>query len=322
MSEGVSTPQPPAMIRLVLLLLLPVIAWIIWLDGQQLRPALLDFSRSKGENLQNLFPAELDTLPRMVQIRRYQSDTLYEYINGHAEFFLSAGFQQLIVGEYGRNAGEPALVIDLYDMGKPLHAFGVLMDEAGEQAQPVDIGSFGFQSGQGVNFVQGRWFIKLTAFESEDRLIERGRIVAKHIEQREPKAEKLEFGFPDLGEVLVTRYVKESYRGLDFLNGVLERTFETVFGKLVLFVMQDKEDKIESISKEILTFLINDGMTVSEQAFMVNEKRYTVQIIEDPYEGDWFFITMENRLIGGFRAWDSAMKMLLEKGLKNGHNPP
>ena len=43
--------------------------------------------------------------------REFDADSLYEYINGHAEYYLGAGFEGLSVGEYGAGEdGQPKLV--------------------------------------------------------------------------------------------------------------------------------------------------------------------------------------------------------------------
>jgi len=58
---------------------------------------------------------------------RYGPDNLWEYINGAAELFLTYGFQELVVLDLEND--EAALSVSVYDMGQPLHAFGIYESE-------------------------------------------------------------------------------------------------------------------------------------------------------------------------------------------------
>jgi hypothetical protein len=65
--------------------------------------------------------------------RTYRPDDLYEYIDGNADLFLSYGFVQVTVGDYAPTDGsEGWITVDVYDMGAPLHAFGVYRAERAE----------------------------------------------------------------------------------------------------------------------------------------------------------------------------------------------
>ncbi|UCH09614.1 MAG: hypothetical protein JSU61_10355 [Fidelibacterota bacterium] len=54
----------------------------------------------------------------------YTRETLYDYINGGAELYLSYGFKRSLSRLY-RMAGEPDIIVDLFEMENPQSAFGV-----------------------------------------------------------------------------------------------------------------------------------------------------------------------------------------------------
>lgn len=54
----------------------------------------------------------------------YTKETLFEYIDGGAELYLSYGLSSVIARKYTRE-GEPDIVVDLFDMGSSENAFGV-----------------------------------------------------------------------------------------------------------------------------------------------------------------------------------------------------
>lgn len=75
----------------------------------------------------------------------YTGDTLYDYIDGGAELYLSYGFRRLVSARYVR-LGEPDIVVDLFDMGSSQNAFGVF-----SQSREVVESEFG----QGSQYTEG-----------------------------------------------------------------------------------------------------------------------------------------------------------------------
>ena len=86
----------------------------------------------------SFLPDRISGLNRVGAVKSYTKENLYEVIDGHAEYYISAGFNRLFVGDYGKPGGDansPALVINIYDMVKDIQAFGVLSDESGGQTK-------------------------------------------------------------------------------------------------------------------------------------------------------------------------------------------
>lgn len=313
--DYVEPPRPPLPARLALAGLLPLIAALIYFDGQRYSSDLLDFEGKAGTYSESadLFPDTLQNLPRFGQVRSFDQDNLYEYINGHAEFFLSAGFKALAVAEYApEGASAPALVINLYDMGKPLHAFGVLMDEAAS-GEAVDVGTMGFAGGQGVNFIHGPYYIQLSTFGAIVQPLSAAREAAAELTRRSTAA-TLEFQFPDLGQVETTRFVKEDYRGLSFLDNVLERTFQRNGGSVAVFMLNGAAEDIVRRVQELTAFLDEDGIGYE----VLERGSNKVYRVRDPYEGEWFFLAQAERLLGVFAALDDALlEAVIEKPIRD-----
>lgn len=66
---------------------------------------------------------------------RYGRDNLWEYINGAAELFLTYRFQELIVADFEQ--GDRALSVSVYDMGRPLDAFGAFESEKPDDGESL-----------------------------------------------------------------------------------------------------------------------------------------------------------------------------------------
>lgn len=288
------SPTASTPIRFLLLAALPLIATLLYLDGQHYDPGLLDFKAAgNAESPADRFPDRIGDMERAGQVRRYDADNLYEYINGHAEYFIGAGFQDLAVGEYGdAGDGQPRVVINLYHLGKALNAFGALVQESGDQA-PVEVGALGFRSGQGVSFIQGPYYVQISLFDPQIDALPAARDMAAHLARQVPATE-LGFHFPDFGPVLSTRFVRQYYRGMDFLNQVLERSYQRGDGEMQAFQVTGSEQEITALGDTLSAFLRDDGIPSSseERAGLIFHR------VEDPYEGEWFFVILPGQLLG------------------------
>lgn len=93
----------------------------------------------------------------------YDRESLYQYVNGGAELFLRYGFQRLVSGTYVRGgAADDFVVVDVYDMGSELGAFGVYAAHEGADSSPLQIGAAGFEDAFLLAFYKGRHFVHMT----------------------------------------------------------------------------------------------------------------------------------------------------------------
>lgn len=300
--SDVDSPTASVAVRALLIALLPIIALAIYLDGQVYDADRIELTRDQSGLDDRVLPADIVGLERFGGVRYFDAETLYEYINGHAEYFISAGFNGLAVFEYGqRGADSPALVANAYDMGAPLNAFGVLVDEAGEQ-EPVDVGTMGFTDGGGLSFIDGPYYIQIGVFSDDIDVVSAARAIASALETQVAEA-GLDLDFPDFGAKVTTRFVKEYYRGLDFLENVLERTFDYNGKELVAFMVNDKPAGIEKLVDEFEAFFAYDEMPWTK----TDVGGITLYRVDDPYEGPWAFWVLKTRIIGVYGAPDDRM---------------
>src|SRR5512140_3495651 len=153
----------PLLYRLLLLALLPCIAVFLYLRGQQYDPALINFKSAAETTVTGQVeqapgsigagspsdPGKTQTLPgpdsgnitgflQVGRERLYTKDNLYEHVDGHAEYFIGAGFSGLSIREYAPAASKDTkagIQVEVFDMGNSIQAFGVLTDESGDNAQ-------------------------------------------------------------------------------------------------------------------------------------------------------------------------------------------
>jgi hypothetical protein len=117
--------------------------------------------------------------------QEYIPESLFEYIDGAAESYLSYDFQHLTVGQYKKNGASPALTVEVYDMGSPLNAFGIYSAERYPESRFLPIGVQGYVEEGALNFLAGRFYVKLMCYDggpgAEEVLLGAARLVADRI---------------------------------------------------------------------------------------------------------------------------------------------
>jgi hypothetical protein len=101
-------------------------------------------------------------LPNGKNPARFYSSDLYRYMDGGADIYLKYGLVALAHREY-HPAGVD-MTVDVFDMGGPLQAFGIYSAERSPEYRFIDIGAEGYSSESTLNFLQGRYYVRLSAF--------------------------------------------------------------------------------------------------------------------------------------------------------------
>ena len=154
--------------------------------------------------------------------RGYFPESLFEYINGAAESYLSYDFRELLVADLQKKGTEATLTAEIYDMGDPLNAFGIYGAERYPENEPVGVGDLDYLEGESLNFLAGRYYVKLLAFglggETDKILREAGSKIAGAIGAK-TGLPPLVRAFPAEGLVARSeKYIKRNFMGYEFLG--------------------------------------------------------------------------------------------------------
>ncbi len=96
----------------------------------------------------------------------YDTESIYAYINGHAEVYLAYGMQRCLSQRYIGPDGAGEIVVDLFEMASPSDAFGVYShDRSGET---VPVGNQGVYRHGWLSFWQGSWYGSVTDVSGAD----------------------------------------------------------------------------------------------------------------------------------------------------------
>jgi hypothetical protein len=157
---------------------------------------------------------------------------LWELIDGGAELFLSYGFETVTVQDF--RAGEVTASIAVYDMGRPLNAFGIYRTEAPPDASALPLGTEAVVSPPyQCLLLKDRYYVKVETSEGEiDRAT--GESLVTAIAGALPGEAELPPEFAALpSDGMVTgssRYTRESVYGLAELNDCVHAVYTDAAG--------------------------------------------------------------------------------------------
>ncbi|NNF84144.1 MAG: hypothetical protein HKM29_03210 [Deltaproteobacteria bacterium] len=88
----------------------------------------------------------------------YDGETIYDYIDGAGEVYRAYNMRGCLSRRYTA-AGEPAIVLDIFDMGSSEDSFGVFTHD--REGKPADVGQDSLYRQGWLSFWKGRFFVSL-----------------------------------------------------------------------------------------------------------------------------------------------------------------
>lgn len=124
---------------------------------------LVGCARGRPASLPAVFPGANVvpgwTIARAVET--FDSETLYDLVDGQADFFFAYGFEQVAVQRY-RNADGVLLSVEVWQLATPADAYGLFT--ANVAGEPIAVGNEGdTDPGRRLAFWQDRYFVSVTA---------------------------------------------------------------------------------------------------------------------------------------------------------------
>jgi hypothetical protein len=146
---------------------------------------LFIFDKSHADSLRMLqqnLPNQIMAWTVEPEDRYYDSDTIFDYINGAGEVYLSYNMKKCLSRRYNA-PNNPAIILDIFDMGSSEEAFGVFTHN--QEGEPLDVGQDALSRPGVLNFWKDRFFISIYSEEETVEAISAvkglGRAVASRI---------------------------------------------------------------------------------------------------------------------------------------------
>lgn len=181
-------------------------------------------------------PAPLSIQPR--EAPRFYGANLFQYIDGAADAYLDFGLVAMLHQEYKSSGVD--MTLDIYNLGSPENAFGIYAAERAPNYQFLQLGTEAYGSDEILNFLQGKFYVKLSAFSETQRtapLLER---MAQAVSQRMGAPASMPafvslFPPDDLVSHSI-KYVKKAPLGHDFLAPALTASYSIEAKPTVLVI--------------------------------------------------------------------------------------
>ena len=254
----------------------------------------------KYESADNLFP-EYKGLILSKEIKSFEPGTLWDYINGAADSYLSYEFQHLDVGEYHQSE-ENYIKVELYRHKNAIEAFGIYSIERSPDFEFIEIGAQGYQVDNVLNFVCDNYYVKMEA--RGDHTVMNPHLSTLAILIMESIDKNSEFPliielFPEEGLIGNSElYISKSFLGYDFLNSAFTADYLVDNREFQLFIIDGKDhSSCKKMLSEYLEFCKHQVSPLDEGKF----------IFEDPYNGPIRIIWKNSYLYGVMNFNDNEL---------------
>ena len=204
-------------------------------------------------------------------VRTFSPESLFEYIDGAAEAYIGYDFRELAVGEFARTATKTTVTAEIYDMGAPLNAFGSYGAERYPESRFLPIGVQGYYEEGTLNFLAGRYYVKLLAFEAGDKgeevLTAFARAIVSGIKDVGSFPARLA-AFPAEGRIANgERFLLHSVLGLKFLSNGYTANYRTGDRAFDAYLI-DCPSEADAVSalKQLASHFGGQGKTVNPTA--------------------------------------------------------
>jgi hypothetical protein len=252
---------------------------------------ILLFSLPFATDAESFVPPVIPGWEQDGDVEVFTADNLYNHIDGAAEFYFSYNFQSLWVTRYKK--GEAEITLEVYDHGDPVHAFGIYSMERPDNAAVSAIGAEGYFEESILNFVTGKYYVKMFSFRELNAgsgiLLSTAKNFAPRLE-KDPRLPVIVKQMPT--ENLVhnsCQFIPDNFMGLELLGSAFRASYKTADGTLTLFVLERKSaDEAALILKKYHEFVKKDPGELKEGSYL----------IEDPFNGKVFLYWKNNYIIG------------------------
>ncbi len=174
--------------------------------------------------------------------RHFTPENLYEAIDGEADLYIGYGIKELgTLLYYWGSPSDTFFVVDIYDMGSALNAFGVYSNLRHPDYRFEEIGDEGFVHDYGMKFYKGRFLVDIKLGDFSEKCRRAALIVARETARRIRSTGKI----PPLLETLpgeqqvphTLRYVRREMLNQGFLPGGLEARYSLNGSEVTCFVV-------------------------------------------------------------------------------------
>ncbi len=244
----------------------------------------------------------------------YFPDTLFEYINGGAELFLTYGFVALMVTQFIEK-GNPAhrATLEIYNMGSIENAFGVSRTEEGGKPYKLPGGAEGSLGNGMLQFYKGCFYVKIFLPPTSKAFP----AVAEHIGKTVEGRIKGGFARPDFFNLLPhsdrhtgsENYTSKDFLGQPFFNRIASARYARGENMYTVFLSTESDTNAAENLGKYKEYLIQENAYLSD--LPGGMRGFTGR---DPYYGNCAITIIKGRIAGVLSNPEHAVSILQSMG--------
>lgn len=196
----------------------------------------------------------------------YNSENLYEKINGKAPLYTESGFEKLLTQRFAAKDDQNQLAeLYIYDMGAAKNAFSVYSVQKRAGVENVTTFAFAYRTGNAMYLAHGKYYIELIGFSESPRLFEAMTELTQKIQTNlvidsEVNITELAL-FPQENIVpgSIKLYLADAF-GFDQLTDTFTAKFEIDGKTLTAFLSKcSHQQDAQKLAENYYNFLISNG---------------------------------------------------------------
>lgn len=246
----------------------------------------------------------VDGWQRSEKVQVFDPETLFDFINGASDLYLTYDFKELQVAEYFKEPGK-YVKVEIYQHQDPISAFGIYSQERSPDMNFLTLGAQGYGDEGFLNFVKDHFYVKLSSYEVPFEQIKQ---LARELSAELPGSD----AFPDQVAKLPEEnkvpnsemFIATNFMGHSFMNKAITADYKVDGNNFSIFMMDMKNP---AASEQVL---LNYYEFIKKPAKKVKQGLHQ---IKDPYNGDVQILWHQNHLYGSF---NSSNKKLSQQYLK------
>jgi hypothetical protein len=242
----------------------------------------------------------------------YNSNNLWNIIDGAADLFLEYSFVDLHIARYTNSAGTD-IKVELYRHTSNLNAFGMYSQEKDAEYHFLKIGTQGYIDKGILNFLEGVYYIKLSTVQTGEVVQNALKFIAENVAdniKQDNTLPKILQAFPGQGKVLNSeQYVAQNFLGYSFLKAAFTSLYMNITPfKMFIIENENNESARSTLDKLILSMPKENINKLSNNNYELN----------DPNNGLISLVMLDKFLYGTIDCKDKPTRENLLKDLANG----
>jgi len=209
---------------------------------------------------------EVSRFAPLAPTESFGPENLSDKIDGKAELYLAAGFQEMSCRRFGlAAAGQAQVEVFLYDMGAAPNAFAVFSGQRRPGSPNIPLTTNAYATANALFFTQARFYVEIVADRAapglQDSLEDYAKALLAKIPREKGEAPVLAAPFPPEGLARDTvRLCTADSFGCEGLNNMLTGEYTLRRGKATGFMaIRDTPEEAQGEARRYLDFLAANG---------------------------------------------------------------